>query len=211
MGLYARYVLPWLLDCSCGVEAVRTQREHVVPRARGRVLEVGIGSGHNIAFYDPARVEKLWGLDPAVHVTGLAARRAARSPLTIELIGLSGEAIPLIDASMDTVVMTYTLCSIPDPGRALAEVRRVLRPDGELMFCEHGLSPDAKVRRRQDRLTPLWSRIAGGCHLNRPIRSLIEQAGFIVYGLHTEYLSGPKPLTYHYRGYARVGPVTHPQ
>jgi len=195
-------VLPYLIDFACGMKPVREQREKVVPLAHGRVLEVGIGTGLNLAYYDKAKVERVVGLDPALEMHRLARKRMKSAGLEVELVGLSAERIPLGDAGFDTVLMTYTLCSIPDPVAALKEMRRMLKPGARLVFCEHGASPDPAVRRWQDRLTPLWSRIGGGCHLNRDIPGLLKQAGFRTDDLQTAYLPGPRPLTYNYWGTA---------
>lgn len=206
-GWYERHVLPYLIDFACGMKAVREQREKVVPLARGRVLEVGIGTGLNLRHYDKAKVEKIVGLDPALEMHRLARKRMQRAGLEVELVGLPAERIPFRDASFDTVLMTYTLCSIPEPVAALREMRRVLRPAAKLLFCEHGASPDPAVRRWQDRLTPLWCRVGGGCHLNRDIAALLAQAGFRSDDLQTAYLPGPRPLTYNYWGTA--APADH--
>lgn len=202
MGIYERYVLPHIIDLACGVGPVARQRQKVVPLARGRVLEVGLGSGLNLAFYDAGKVEKLWGLEPSEGMNAKAARRVAKAPFEVELIGLPGEEIPLDDASMDTVVVTYTLCTIPDPVAALRQMRRVLRPGGELIFCEHGAAPDQAVRRWQDRINRAWGKISGGCNVNRAIPDLIAEGGFAIKDLETMYLPGPKSLTYNYWGTA---------
>jgi len=178
------------------------QREKVVPRARGRVLEVGIGSGLNLPFYDPAKVTKLWGLDPSPEMTRMAEEQARSLRFEVEFIGLPGDAIPLDDRSVDTVLVTYTLCTIPDTTPALQQMRRVLRPGGELIFCEHGTAPDASVRRWQNRLNPIWKRFSGGCHLNRPIPALIEAGGFRIERLDTMYLPGWRPANFNYWGTA---------
>lgn len=203
MGFYQKHVLPRLIHLSCGVKPVRRQREKIVPRAKGRVLEIGIGSGLNLPFYGADNIDKLWGLDPSTELLAYAERAARDVRFDVELIPGSAENIPLDDASADTVLVTYSLCTIPDPIRALQDVHRVLRPDGTLLFCEHGLSPDGRVHRWQDRLTPVWAKIGGGCHLNRPIPRLIEQGGFKIDELETMYLPGPKPMTFNYWGAAR--------
>ena len=203
-GWYARHVLPRLTDLACGVRPIRAQRRELVPRARGRVLEVGIGTGLNLEHYDPAHVERIVGLDPGVEMHRLARRRIERSGLPVEMVALTAETIPFETCSFDTVVMTYSLCTIPDPLAALREMRRVLRPDGRLIFCEHGLAPDASVQRWQRRLTPLWSRIAGGCQLDRNVPALLAAGGFHATDLQAAYLAGPRPLAYQYWGSARV-------
>jgi ubiquinone/menaquinone biosynthesis C-methylase UbiE len=199
---YDRHILPWALDIACGLRAVERQRRKVVPLAHGRVLEVGIGTGLNMAWYDPARVSRITGLDPALDLHPRAQRRIEAAGLPVELVGLSAEQIPRPDASFDTVVMTYTLCTIPDPVAALREMRRVLVPGGRLLFCEHGRAPDAGVARWQDRLQPLWGRLAGGCHLNRDIPALLQAGGFACPDLQTRYLPGPRVMTFNYWGQA---------
>ncbi len=199
---YERNVLPLLIELACGVKPVRRQRQKVVPRAHGRVLEVGFGSGLNMPYYDRARVSAIVGLDPSGAMRRRAERRIAEAALQVEFVGLSAEKIPQPDAAFDSVLMTYTLCSIPDPLAALGEMRRVLKPEGRLLFCEHGLAPDASVRRWQDRLTPLWRRFGGGCHLNRDIPALLRAGGFDCRDLQTMYLPGPRPMTYNFWGEA---------
>jgi len=201
-GWYDRHVLPYVLDLACGLKPVRQQREKVVPLARGRVLEIGIGTGLNLAHYDKAKVQKIVGLDPAMEMHRLARKRVKKAGLSVELSGLSAEKIPFESGAFDTVLVTYTLCSIPDPVAALKEMRRMLAPGAKLIFCEHGVAPDASVRRWQDRLTPLWSKLGGGCHLNRDIPALLKQAGLHSADIQTMYLPGPRPLTYNYWGTA---------
>lgn len=202
MGLYSRYVLPKVVHFTCGLKPSMRQREKVVPRARGHVLEVGIGSGLNLPFYDPAKVTKVWGLDPSPEMTRMAERIARAVRFDVEFIRLPGDEIPLADDSVDTVLVTYTLCTIPETILALRQMRRVLRSDGELIFCEHGAAPDANVRRWQNRLTPLWRRLGGGCHLNRPIPALIEAGGFRITSLDTMYIPGWRPASFNYWGTA---------
>lgn len=199
---YDRHVLPYVLDIACGMKAVRQQREKVVPLARGRVLEIGIGTGLNLAHYDRTKVQRIVGLDPALEMHRLARKRMKKAGLTVELSGLSAEKIPFDSGAFDTVLVTYTLCSIPDPVAALKEMRRMLAPDARLVFCEHGLALDASVRRWQDRLTPLWSKLGGGCHLNRDIPGLLKEAGLRSDDIQTTYLQGPRPLTFNYWGTA---------
>ena len=201
---YERHVLPYLTDLACGVKPIRRQRRKVVPLARGRVLEIGIGTGLNLEHYDKARVDKIVGVDPALEMHRLARKRIAKAALPVELVGLSAEKIPFEAGTFDTVVVTYSLCTIPDPLAALGEMRRVLKPGGRLIFCEHGLAPDPSVRRWQERLTPLWSKVAGGCHLNRDIPALLKEAGFRSTDMETMYLPGPRPLTYNYWGTAEA-------
>jgi len=199
---YERNVLPFLINLACGVKPVRRQRAKVVPLAYGRVLEVGIGSGHNMPYYDRSRVSAIVGLDPSGAMRRRAEARIAQAGLAVEFVGLSAEKIPLPDAAFDSVLITYTLCSIPDPVAALDEMRRVLKPQGRLIYCEHGRAPDASVRRWQDRLTPLWRRFGGGCHLNRDIPALLAAGGFACDDVQTMYLPGPRPMSYNYWGEA---------
>ncbi|PYM04661.1 MAG: SAM-dependent methyltransferase [Candidatus Rokuibacteriota bacterium] len=202
MGLYQRYILPRLIDLSMQNRAVRAERARFVPLASGTVLEVGLGSGLNLPFYSPA-VERLYGLDPSLELQTMARRRARDARLPVEFIAGSGERIPMEDETVDAVVTTWTLCSIPDPVTALTEMKRVLNPGGRLIFIEHGRSPDARVVSWQDRLTPVWRRLAGGCHLNRKIDALILAAGFRIAEIETAYMKGPKPLVYLYKGVAQ--------
>ena len=201
-GWYERHILPYLIDFACGIKPVRRQREKLVPLAHGRVLEIGIGTGLNLPHYDQAKVHAIVGVDPALEMHRLARKRMQAAGLAVELVGLSAERIPFEDASFDTVLVTYTLCSIPDPLAALKEARRLLKRGGKLVFCEHGAAPDASVRRWQERLNPLWSRLAGGCRLDRDIPGLLRSAGLESSDLQTAYLPGPRPLTYHYWGTA---------
>jgi ubiquinone/menaquinone biosynthesis C-methylase UbiE len=166
------------------------------------VLEVGIGTGLNLPYYDPTRVSKVWGLDPAPEMIAMARRAADSVPFEVDFIGLPGADIPLEDNSVDTVVVTYTLCSIADTLPALLQMRRVLRPGGELIFCEHGAAPDASVRRWQERINPIWKRIGGGCHLNRVIPEQIEAGGFRIKHLDSMYISGWRPASFNFWGTA---------
>jgi ubiquinone/menaquinone biosynthesis C-methylase UbiE len=195
-------MLPWLLDLGMRQSQLARLREQLVVAARGRVLEIGIGSGLNIPLY-PRTLEVLIGIDPSPEMLAKARRHAAWVHFPVKLVEGEAEDLPLQDHSIDSVVMTWTLCSIADPLAALGQIRRVLRPGGRLIFIEHGLAPEAGVRRWQERITPLWRRIAGGCHLDRPIDALIGRAGLRLAGLETGYLvRGPRPFTFHYRGQA---------
>jgi ubiquinone/menaquinone biosynthesis C-methylase UbiE len=204
MGLYSRYVLPKVVHFACGQKPAMEQRRRIIPQATGRVLEIGIGSGLNVPYYDPGRVSHLWGLDPSREMWAIARRNAEEHHLDAEFIEAGAEAIPLEDDTADTVVVTYTLCTIPDVARALAEMRRVLRPQGTLLFCEHGEAPDPGVRRWQARMAPLWKFCGGGCHLNRPIPRLLEAAGFRSFDLQAAYIPGWKPASFNYWGTARA-------
>jgi ubiquinone/menaquinone biosynthesis C-methylase UbiE len=201
-GCYDRHVLPYLIDLVCGVKPISQLREKVVPLAKGRVLEIGIGTGLNMPHYDKSKVEKIIGLDPALNMHRLARKRIVRAGLPVELVGLSAEKIPLDDASIDTVVVTYTLCTIPDPVAALKEMRRVLASGGKLLFCEHGRAPDESVRRWQSRLTPYWRKFTGGCHLDRDVPAMLNEAGFQFSDMQNMYFPGPRPLTFNYWGEA---------
>jgi ubiquinone/menaquinone biosynthesis C-methylase UbiE len=202
MTLYERYVLPRLLDFACGIRPIRRQRDKIVPLARGEVLEVGIGTGLNLGHYRAEQIERLWGLDPATQMNAHVKRRLAGTGLDLELMTLSAERIPVEDDRFDTVVLTYTLCSIADPVAALREMKRTLRPGGRLLFCEHGLAPEPSVARWQRRLTPAWRRIAGDCHMDRDVPALLHAAGFQVDDLQQGYIPGPRVLTYNYWGEA---------
>ena len=206
MGFYDRYLLPRLVHFTCGLKPAMKQRRKVVPLASGNVLEIGIGSGLNIPLYDQSRVQRLWGLDPSPEMWSIARRNADQFHLDAEYLESGAESIPLEDDAADTVVMTYTLCTIPEPEQALAEIRRVLKPNGKLLFCEHGRSPDPGVRRWQDRLNPLWGMLSGGCNLNRPISELLGDAGFHSPDLKTMYIPGWKPACFNYWGSALYRP-----
>ena len=202
MGIYSKYVLPKLVHAACSATPTMRQREKVVPIAEGRVLEIGIGSGLNLPYYDAAKVTRLWGLDPSPELTRRAERAARSVSFEVELIGLPGDEVPLEAGSVDTVVVTYTLCTIPETRPALQQMARVLKPGGQLIFCEHGVAPDASVRRWQDRINPIWRRFGGGCNLNRPIPELIEGGGFRIRDVDTMYIPGWRPGSFNYWGTA---------
>ncbi len=204
MGFYDRHILPRVLNLSCGTKTIRRQRQKVVPLAEGRVLEIGIGSGLNLPYYDPARVERVIGLDPAEEMLTHARRKSGSLPFPVEYLALEGERIPLERQSVDTVLVTYTLCTIADAAAALEGMRRVLKRGGRLIFCEHGKAPDEAVRRWQRRLNPLWNRLGGGCNLDRDIPALIEGAGFRMDSLRTMYLPrAPRFSGFNFWGSAR--------
>ena len=203
MGLYDTYVLPHLIELACGSGDIAKQRSKIVPQAHGRVLEVGMGPGLNLPFYDRSSVEFVWGLEPSKGMRRKAAAALEATDLEVRWLDLPGEEIPLDDHSVDTVVLTYTLCTIPDWERALGQMRRVLKPGGHLLFSEHGEAPDEAVRRWQHRIDPVWTRLAGGCHIIRPIPQLIESAGFEFVDVESAYLPGPKISSYHSWGMAR--------
>jgi ubiquinone/menaquinone biosynthesis C-methylase UbiE len=200
MGVYQERILPHLIQMSMKQEHFEPYRRRVVGAAVGRVLEVGVGSGLNLPFYSSAT--HVVGLDPSPRLLAMAREATVDRSKSVELIEGSAESVPLPDHSVDTVVTTWTMCSIPDLPAALAEVRRVLKEDGYLLFAEHGLAPEANVVRWQNRLTPIWKRIGGGCHLNRPIDRLIAASGFEIASLKTGYMKGPRPMTFMYEGQA---------
>lgn len=202
MSFYEHWVLPPLLDLVMRQHQLEKYRREVIAGARGRVLEIGVGSGLNLPLYGE-HVEVVFGLDPSERLLSMAQRRAAEADVPADLLLGSTINIPLEDASVDTVVLTWTLCSISDPVAALREMRRVLKPGGALLFVEHGLSFEPAVERWQRRLTPLWSHISGGCHLDRKVDDLIRAAGFEISDLRAEYAHGPRPMTYMYEGQAR--------
>ena len=203
MSFYDEHCLPHLIHCACGQKIIQRQRAEIVPAAEGRVLEVGMGSALNIPFYDPDKVELVWGLEPSPAMRRKARKNLQQAPFEVRLLDLPGEEIPLDDHSADTILLTYTLCTIPDWRVAMQQMRRVLRPGGKLLFCEHGAAPDARVRKWQNRVNPLWKKVAGGCNLNRPIPELIETGGFRIQSLDSGYLPGPKFAAFNYRGIAK--------
>lgn len=201
--LYDRLLLPRLVQLACGTKVISRQRALWVPRARGRVLEIGFGTGLNLPYYRPAEVREVVGLEPSEAMARLAARVLPAAPFPVRLLACHGESVPLESGSVDTVVVTYTLCSVEAPEATLAEARRVLKRSGRLIFCEHGAAPDPAVRRWQDRLTPAWRRLAGGCHLNRDAPALVRGAGFEIGELDAGYLPGWKPAAWNTAGSAR--------
>lgn len=202
MGFYNRTILPTVLDLACGTKPIRKQREKVVPQAKGTVVEIGIGSGLNLPFYEPSQIERVIGIDPDDAIWAKASKRVAACDFPVERLGLSGETLPLENQCADTVLVTYALCTIPDPVAALREMDRVLKPGGEILFTEHGKAPDSNVARWQSRIDPVWKRIAGGCHSGRDIPSLFDQAGLRLARLDEMYVPGPKVLSYNYWGAA---------
>src|SRR6516164_10773522 len=200
MAFYQERIIPWLIHLSMRQRMPAPYRYRVVSSARGRVLEVGIGSGLNLPFYTSAATEII-GLDPSPKLLEMANKAAQTTPIPLRLIEGTAEAIPIEDHNVDAVVTTWTMCSIPEIQSALQEMRRVLRPGGRLLFVEHGRAPEPGVRWWQDHLTPTWKRFSGGCHLNRPIPELMQHAGFRIEHLETGYMRpGHKPMTFMYEG-----------
>jgi len=203
MSLYDKYVLPKFLNCACGSKPVARQRKKVVPLAEGKVLEVGIGSGLNLPFYDKSKIDELWGLDPSEELSEMARKVADSEQMEVNFISSGAEEISLPDDHFDSVLITYTMCTIPEVIRANGEIRRVLKNGGKMIFCEHGEAPDENIRKWQKRINPIWGKFAGGCNINRKIPSLIEDSGFDIIELEEMYLpSTPKIAGYNYWGYA---------
>lgn len=205
MGFYDKYVLPKVLNCTCGSKPIQYQRRKVVPLAKGVVLDVGIGSGLNIPFYDMSKIDKVLGLDPSEELNNIAKDVAKENAINIDFMLCGAEDIPLPDNHVDTLLITYTMCTIPEVAEANREMLRVLKPGGKLIFCEHGLAPDSNIAKWQGRINPIWGKIAGGCNLNRNIPELITSAGFEIENLEQMYLpSTPRFAGYNYWGSARI-------
>ena len=202
MSLYENYFLPRLLDFCCGMEGFQNKRSQIVPMAHGRVLEIGIGSGLNFEHYNFDKIDEIVGVDPAVSSIAIARSRSSQYNSKISFIESSAESIALESSSFDCVVVGYSLCTIPEPLKALAEARRLMKPTGSLLFMEHGLAPEQNIQKWQHRLTPGWKKIAGGCNLNRDIADLISASGFQFKSLKKKYIKGPKILSFQYYGEA---------
>ena len=204
MSLYGKYILPKLLNSCCSNPPMVYQRKKVVPLAEGDVLEVGIGSGLNLPFYNKSKISKLWGLDPSEELNKMAGEVAKEEKIEVDFIISGAEEIPLPDNKVDTVILTYTMCTIPDVDLANEEIKRVLKPEGKLIFCEHGIAPDENIYKWQKRINPIWKRIAGGCNLHRNIPEIIERSGFDIEEIDTMYLpSTPKFAGFNYWGFAK--------
>ena len=203
MSFYEDKLLPPLINLACGTKPTRRQREKIVPRAYGNVLEIGFGGGLNLPYYDRGKVRRVIGLEPSAGMRRSAAARIAAAKIEVELIDLPGEEIPLDDNSVDSIVVTFTLCTIPDTRAALRGMRRVLKPRGHLFFCEHGRAPDADVYKWQQRLNPAWRRFAGGCNMDRDIPALLSGGGFDVEDDNRMYIPGLRVLSYNFWGAAR--------
>jgi ubiquinone/menaquinone biosynthesis C-methylase UbiE len=204
MSFYAERVLPHLIDLACSTRPQQKQREKVVHLAEGDVLEIGFGSGLNLPYYDSGKVRKIFGLEPSAGMRRKAQPLVESSDIEVEFIDLPGEQIPLENDSVDTVLVTYTLCSIADAVTALEGMRRVLKPRGRLIYCEHGRAPDESVRHWQNRLNPPWRRMAGGCNMNRDIPALLRAGGFEITMDERMYLPGPRILNYNFWGIAET-------
>ncbi len=205
MSLYNRYILPAIINCACGTKPIRYQRQKIVPRAEGVVLELGFGSGLNLPYYDAKKVSRIYALEPEEGMLARARKAARAAPVPIDILAERAENITLPNHCVDTVLITYSLCTIPDAVAALAGARRTLKPGGVLLFCEHGLAPDPKVQRTQRMVEPIWKRIAGGCHLTRDIKSLVVEGGFAIETCETMYLpSTPRFAGYNVWGSARA-------
>ena len=202
MSWYEERILPHLMNFACSASPNQKQRQKIVPEATGEILEIGFGGGLNVPFYDPSKVKKIWALEPSEGMRRMAQPAVNGTDMDIEFIELPGEQIPLDDNSVDTVLVTYTLCTISDTEAALQGMRRVLKPQGRLLFCEHGKAPDENIARWQNRLNPVWSRIAGGCQMNRDIPALINEGGFNIEIDERMYIPGAKVLCYNYWGSA---------
>jgi len=195
-GFYARHILPRCLDQACAIGSIENQRKKIIPLAKGKVLEIGIGSGLNL-------IQSVTGVDPDDNIWTRSQSRREAAKFPVRRIGLSGEEIPLDANTADTVVVTYSLCTIPNPIAALKEMRRILKPGGDILFCEHGRAPDLNISKWQKRIDPIWSRLAGGCQSGRDIPSLFHQAGLNILDLNQTYIPGPKILSYNYWGRAQ--------
>ena len=205
MNVFRKWLLPRLTDLAMRNKEATRYRSQLVPEACGTVLEIGAGSGLNLPFYGTA-VNRLYALDPSEELLEMARKKASAAAFPVEFLTHTKEEIPLDDRSLDVVVTTWTLCSIPDPIKALKEMRRVLKPGGTLLFAEHGLAPDAGVRVWQDRLNPLWRKVTGGCNLNRKPDELIQASGFRFIQLDAAYAKGLRPMSYMYFGRAQPNP-----
>ena len=203
MGFYNKYILPKIINAGCGTKPIRKQREKVLPLCKGIVLEIGCGSGLNFSFYEENNIDKLYALEPDKEMLRQAESVVKEVNFSITFLETGAEKIPLEDDSIDTALLTYTLCTIPDPLAALLEIRRVLKKGGKLVFCEHGMAPENNVKKMQNFINSFWPIFVGGCNLNRDIPSLIKDAGFLVDNLETMYLpKTPKWFGYNYWGSA---------
>ncbi len=204
MGIYHKYIMPHIIQCVCSIKPTMQQRRKVIPRAKGSVLEIGVGTGLNLPLYDGAVVQHIDAVDPSSDNWRVRKVDENSLPMDVRFIAASAENLPLDSNSYDTVVMTYTMCSIPDIPSAMEEIRRVLKPNGELIFCEHGKAPDKSVLRIQNAMNPMWRHFGGGCNLNRDIPALIRENGFKLKDLDADYIAGWRPLSFNYWGGATM-------
>lgn len=204
MTWYEERVLPQLINLACSSKPTRKQREKIVPHATGDVLEVGFGSGLNLPHYDRDKVRRIFGLEPSDGMRRLASDAVGEAGLDVEFIDQPCEEMHMDDDSVDTVLITYTLCTIPEPESALEGMRRVLKPQGRLLYCEHGKAPDDNVHRWQERLNPMWKKISGGCNMQRDIPAILRASGFVVEDDNRMYIPGARALSYNYWGSARI-------
>lgn len=204
MSFYEKYILPRFLNCACASEPITYQRKKVVPLAEGKILEVGIGSGLNLPFYEKSKIEEIWGIDPSEELNIMAKKVAIEEGMNVNFITSSAEDIPFPNDYFDTVLITYTMCTIPSVLQANKEIRRVLKHNGKMIFCEHGVSPDENIKKWQKRLNSIWGKIAGGCNINRNIPVLIKSSGFKIVEMDEMYLpKTPRIAGYNYWGYAK--------
>tara|TARA_B100002019_G_scaffold136609_1_gene117684 strand:- start:8339 stop:8959 length:621 start_codon:yes stop_codon:yes gene_type:complete len=204
MSFYEKYILPRFLNCACASEPITYQRKKVVPLAEGKILEVGIGSGLNLPFYNKSKIEEIWGIDPSEELNAMAKKVAIKEDIKVNFITSSAEDIPFPNDYFDTVLITYTMCTIPSVLQANKEIRRVLKHNGKMIFCEHGVSPDENIKKWQKRLNSIWGKIAGGCNINRNIPVLIKSSGFKIVEMDEMYLpKTPRIAGYNYWGYAK--------
>jgi ubiquinone/menaquinone biosynthesis C-methylase UbiE len=202
---YEKYLLPKLLDKCCSTKPINYQRNKIVPCVKGTVLEIGIGSGLNIPYYDKLNINKVYGLDPSAELCEMAKMTASDHQIDINFLIDGAEEIKLSSNTIDTILITYTLCSIPNLNESLKEIKRVMRPDAKILFCEHGIAPDLNIRKWQNRINPLWSKMFGGCNINRDIPLILSDSGFKVNNLQQMYLpSTPKIVGYNYWGTASI-------
>jgi len=200
---YENYVLPKMLNCCCSTKPISYQRKKIVPEASGTILEIGIGSGLNIPYYQKSKINKVIGLEPSEQLCKMAKKTADDNNFSIDFLVNGAEEIELPSNSIDTILLTYTLCSIPEPYIALKEIMRVMKSDGRILFCEHGIAPDEVVQKWQNRINPLWGKLFGGCNINRDIPNILKNGGFKINSLDKMYLpSTPKIVGYNYWGEA---------
>jgi len=203
MNIYERKILPHLVDTFCSSGPTSKQRQKIIPRAKGNILEVGIGTGLNISFYDPKKVNKIWGLEPSRDMQILARKAINKTEFIVNFLTMPCEELDMEDNSFDTIVFTYVLCTIPNLKQALTNIHRVLKPNGMILFSEHGIAPDKCIQTMQNFINPIWKKIAGGCNLNRNIPKILESSGFEVYENNQMYIPGYKFSSYNFWGEAR--------